>query len=89
MDVYCAGAQVITILDPSTLNLSPLKDREGVFFVSSHEELASVLNNIKSIAKMEDQSGCFFYLDSELPRWKKLLVDNNVAEKHDRLKDVK
>jgi len=69
VDAYCAGLSVISILDPSTLNLSPLRDVDGVQFVSNSEELLLALQNTSK----QEQPIHYFYLDSDLPRWKKLL----------------
>ena len=73
VDAYCAGIPVISILDPNTLNLSPLRGREGVVFVTTPKELADAVMLIKG-----RPSGCahnqdFFNLDSKLPRWLNLL----------------
>ena len=77
VDSYCAGANVVTILDPSTFNLSPLKDFEGVSFVSTPEELATVLNRVYQRKNVEGQGDNYFFLDSDLPRWNELLISSN------------
>ena len=77
VDAYCSGKLVITFLDSSSLNLSPLNGSEGVNFVSTAKELASVLNNIGRIKVNDKQGENFFYLNSKLPKWKSLLVDDN------------
>ena len=45
VDAYCTGKKIISMLDPHTLNLSPLLDKKDVLFVSSPEQLADNLNN--------------------------------------------
>ena len=74
VDVYCYGMQVITALDASSLNLSPLRNYKGVFFVSSPSELSDALHSVKLGNNKSYDRREFFTLDSELDRWKKLLL---------------
>ncbi len=76
VDAYCAGKHVVTALDPVKLNLSPLKGREGVSFVSSPQELAAVVSGIGQMKDIERQGKDYFYLDPELKRWRKLMLGN-------------
>jgi len=76
VDAYCAGKIVITALDPKGLNLSPLKGVKGVLFVSSSKELASAVNNIGEIKRIDGPGKDYFYLDPSLPRWKQLLINS-------------
>ncbi len=83
VDAYCAGKLVVTVLDPNALNLSPLRGVvDGVSFVRTSNELAEILNNIDTIKdstskRRED----YFYLDNQLPKWKKLLINNENVSK--------
>jgi len=77
VDAYCAGRMVVTVLDPSGFNLSPLRGNEGVIFVSSPEELAMVINKMDEMIVAKGKGKDYFYLDTELPRWKKLLIGSN------------
>jgi surface carbohydrate biosynthesis protein (TIGR04326 family) len=78
VDAYCTGKPVVTILNPSALNLSPLKGCEGVTFVTSSEELVQAINRVASPShgKIDSQVKDFFYIDRKLPRWSKLLSLN-------------
>jgi surface carbohydrate biosynthesis protein (TIGR04326 family) len=71
VDAYCAGRPVITILDGKSLNLSPLRGSSSVQFVSSAKELAIAINGAE-VDELEQKEDCF-YLDVELPRWKRWL----------------
>ncbi len=75
VDAYLSGLPVVVMLDDSELNLSPLRGRSGVCFVSSPEELAAALqaqnNNVYNRSDLNN----FFFLDPELPRWSQLLID--------------
>ncbi|MBU6176780.1 MAG: hypothetical protein KGO80_03360 [Bacteroidetes bacterium] len=73
LDAYCAGIRVVSMLDPNTLNLSPLRGCEGVVFVSTPKELADALSASASISNMKDKVNMFFTLDIDLLRWRKLL----------------
>ena len=81
VDAYCMGKKVVTILNPTSLNLSPLKDVKGVLFVSTPDELAKVLNNTDKAKDNNEQGREYFYLDNTLPKWRKLLFDGIVLKK--------
>jgi surface carbohydrate biosynthesis protein (TIGR04326 family) len=75
VDAYCVGVPVVSVLDPNTLNLSPLRGCEGVLFASTPEELASTLIYATSALSTVREHKNFFTLDSRLPRWRKLLLE--------------
>ena len=75
VDAYCSGLSVISALDPSVLNLSPLIGVDDVQFVSDSEGLVAALNTVNYLTEPQQ----YFYLDRALPRWNCLLefdVDN-------------
>jgi surface carbohydrate biosynthesis protein (TIGR04326 family) len=74
IDAYCAGLPIITFLDGSTLNVSPLRGYEGVYFVQNSEDLSSAINIIKVTDSVEKVN--YFHLDPSLPRWSKWLTDD-------------
>jgi len=73
VDAYCLGLPVLTILDPSELNMSPLRNYPNVTFVCSHQELSDVINNFRfdNVAKFKDIN--YFFYDSQLNRWNNIL----------------
>ena len=73
VDAYCAGKHIVTILNPGALNLSPLKGYEGVTFVINSEELVQAINSVTLQKQTDNQGKDFFYIDKNLPRWKKML----------------
>jgi surface carbohydrate biosynthesis protein (TIGR04326 family) len=73
VDAYLAGLPVVVMLDGTELNLSPLRARPGVRFVSTPEELAASLQMNCDVSAGERDRTEFFFLDPELPRWKRLL----------------
>jgi surface carbohydrate biosynthesis protein (TIGR04326 family) len=75
VDAYCAGVPVISELNPESLNLSPLRDRKGVLFVSNSKELATAIQSIIECTSYDSDCRDFFYIDSDLPRWKELLIE--------------
>ena len=77
IDCYCAGTPVVTVLNPESLNLSPLRGNQDVIFVSSAEELSRVLNNSDKIKISDKQDKDYFYSNPMLPRWKELLLSVN------------
>jgi len=68
VDAYCVGVPVISVLDLNKLNLSPLRDCAGAVFISTSKELALALVSSGVVGR-----NSFFSLDSNLPRWRKLL----------------
>jgi surface carbohydrate biosynthesis protein (TIGR04326 family) len=79
LDAYMAGLTVVIILDRGTLNLSPLRGHVGAIFVSTPEELAVALRTNANPSDTQGDQSEFFYLDSELPRWKQLLRIDSLA----------
>ena len=73
VDAYCFGLPVVSVLDPTALNLSPLRNCPGVTFATTPEELTRALlhSNRRSISA--ESRDTFFTLDLNLPRWKKLV----------------
>jgi surface carbohydrate biosynthesis protein (TIGR04326 family) len=79
VDAYCAGLPVVSLLEGGNLNLSPLRNCDGVTFVSNPEDLANLVNHdhIEDSGKVQGED--YFYFDLKLPRWRKLLLDNTNA----------
>jgi surface carbohydrate biosynthesis protein (TIGR04326 family) len=73
VDAYCAGVPVISLLDPNTLNLSPLRGFKDVVFASEAKELAVALNSATKAVDESFYKKAFFLIDLQLPRWRKLL----------------
>ncbi len=77
VDAYLVGLPVVVLLDQDELNFSPLRGRPGVCFVSTPDELKagllSVTNHVLTPRSQEE----FFFLDTQYPRWKKLLEMSN------------
>jgi surface carbohydrate biosynthesis protein (TIGR04326 family) len=76
VDAYCAGVPIVTVLDPNTLNLSPLRGYSGVLYVSTPEDLTTALVSAATAPRTIDENHKFFTLDPELPRWRKLILDS-------------
>jgi surface carbohydrate biosynthesis protein (TIGR04326 family) len=78
LDAHLAGLPVVVFLDDSGLNCSPLRSAAGVRFVSSPAELANALQ----IAYCEDDApggDDFFWLDPQMPKWRRLLSSAGVT----------
>jgi surface carbohydrate biosynthesis protein (TIGR04326 family) len=73
VDAYLAGLRVVVMLNETELNFSPLRGQSDVCFVSTSEELAEALQMARKITVRPDNND-FFFLDPELPRWRKLLA---------------
>jgi surface carbohydrate biosynthesis protein (TIGR04326 family) len=72
VDIYLAKKKVLIMHSCSTFNMSPLRGYEGVEFVKTAQELAACLSEFTNDPTMFINKN-FFYLDNELPKWKKLL----------------
>ena len=75
VDAYSAGLTVVSVLDPNTLNLSPLRGIAGVRFVSSAEMLSDALLEAYSQSGDVYERVDYFNVDSSLPRWQALLTE--------------
>lgn len=73
LDAYCANVPVISILNPRTLNMSPLLGFDGIEFVSGAGELVVAINKIKNKKYNKIFPEDIFWLDESLPLWKNLL----------------
>jgi len=76
VDAYCAGVPIVSVLDPNTLNLSPLRGCAGALFASTPEELVAALILALSAPRTPHNQQGFFTIDSQLPRWRNLLLDS-------------
>lgn len=81
VDAYSAGLKVISILDPNTLNLSPLRGIAGVRFVSSSEELQKALLDEQSHEDKSAERVSYFNTDLSLLRWLTLIIDGTHTSK--------
>lgn len=75
IDAYCAAVPVIVALDPAALNLSPLRGRSDVSFVSTAGELAGALRSAADLPPILSERPMPFHLDPSLPRWRKMLLE--------------
>jgi len=76
VDAYLAGKHVLSMLDPDTFNMSPLRGSPGVEFVVTPQELADAVSGRDSwgVSRSSEKQELFFYTDAELPRWNRLLA---------------
>jgi surface carbohydrate biosynthesis protein (TIGR04326 family) len=75
VDAYVAGLPVIIGLDGDDLNLSPLRGKADVRFVSTCAGLAAALQDLSpQDSQSSRERSDFFFLDPGLPRWKRLLA---------------
>jgi surface carbohydrate biosynthesis protein (TIGR04326 family) len=80
VDGIIAGKRIITMLNPNTLNFSPLRGVLGNVFVCSPAELRKRLLLISR--KKSFQKNNYFYRDGSLKKWKFLLMkDQFVAQR--------
>jgi surface carbohydrate biosynthesis protein (TIGR04326 family) len=72
VDAFVTGLPVVIALNGDSLNLSPLRGRPTVSFVSSAQELADSLQTIAHRGSRDERAD-FFFMDYDLPRWRRLL----------------
>lgn len=72
IDVYCSGVPVVSVLDGTSLNMSPLLGVNDVVFVSTANELSNALESGFDVLVEKENS--LFCIDPNLPKWKKLLA---------------
>ncbi|QWD64377.1 TIGR04326 family surface carbohydrate biosynthesis protein [Polynucleobacter sp. MWH-UH2A] len=75
VEAYLFGIPVISAINPSGFNLSPLRGYSNVVFISDEVELSqailsknNIINSEKHIAEVN-----YFNLESDLPRWRSIL----------------
>ena len=74
VDAYCAGVPIVAVLDPATLNLSPLRGCAGTLFASTSEELAGALISAANGQSIATNQPVYFTIDTQLPNWRRLLL---------------
>jgi surface carbohydrate biosynthesis protein (TIGR04326 family) len=75
VDAYYYGLPVATLMDPRTLNSSPLRDIQGVSYFSTVSELIEIIN--KSLINKAQNHAPYFNLNNDLVRWEKLVLTYN------------
>ncbi len=74
VDAYLAGLPVVIGLEPAELNFSPLRSQVGAAFISNAQELAAAISGTETVSRSDAIAReDFFFLDADLPRWKRLL----------------
>lgn len=74
VDAYCAGVQIISVLDPNAMNLSPLRGSVGSLFIRTAVELTRALIYCSNNSAESSNRPKFFTTDEQLPNWRKLLL---------------
>lgn len=75
VDAYLFGNKVISVYNGKTVDFSPFYDISGIDFITNEKELALILNNMKNNTVGNANKNIFFYLDSKLPKWKKMIKE--------------
>ena len=88
VDAYLYGLPVAVLLDDSDLNLSPLRGRSDVRFVSTAGELAEAFAAARQTGLAKHNPESFFCLDPALPRWQYLLNHDMSTAACDRASSV-
>ena len=71
LEAYCANKMVISILDPLTLNLTPLRGVEDAMFAKNCNDLAKILTATPKVKSGDHQQ--LFFIDANLSRWNRAL----------------
>ena len=71
LEAYCANKNVISILDPTIMNYSPLRNLSDAVFVSNSSELSLELS--KSHQRNTNRIDSLLHLNSDLKLWTVLL----------------
>ena len=73
LEFYALGIETICLLDQRNLNMSPLRNKKDVKFVSSFYEFRTILENYKP-NKLEKSLKDVFYLNNNLSLWQSLII---------------
>lgn len=71
VDAYCAGIPVIQVLDGNAFNMSALRGLKCSVFVGNPQELIAALRAARTQGCTQSRS--YFFVDRQLPRWRRLL----------------
>ena len=83
LDAFCAGIPVINYLDPYNFNLSSLRGIPEAKFTNSADEIVEAVKQVETGQWQSGKPEDFFWMDPELPRWKKLLKLDLCEEKYE------
>jgi surface carbohydrate biosynthesis protein (TIGR04326 family) len=75
VDAYLGGNKVISVYNGKTVDFSPFYNISGIDFISNEKELAFILNNMNNSTGGNVNKNIFFYLDNNLPKWKKMIKE--------------
>jgi surface carbohydrate biosynthesis protein (TIGR04326 family) len=73
VDAACVGKKIISLLDSTNVNASPLRNSPNIAFVTSERQLADALQNFQALPIVNFDITKMFTIDPSLPRWKALL----------------
>lgn len=73
LEAYSYGLPVISLLDPTSLQLSPLRNLKNVYFVKNSQELARVIEMIQNKTKRKQLKKPYFFINKNLIKWVKIL----------------
>lgn len=74
LEAHVIGLYVIIHLCGGALNLSPLRNSDRVSFVGTAKELSEALTGYLGVNENAQDQDRTFYLDEEMPRWRKLFA---------------
>lgn len=74
VDAYCAGVPIVSVLNPSTLNLSPLRGCGGASFASTPKALATALTSSANNAQARVNQPAYFTVHAQIPNWQMLVL---------------
>ena len=74
LDAYYCGLPVIIFLEGKGVNMSPLRGVVGIVYATDEESLLEGVRNALGYHRVRCQSQLqYFWLDRDLPRWRRLL----------------
>ena len=88
IDAYYSGKIVLTVLDPSSLNFSPLRGVDGILFIETAKQLATVLDKLDELPNKSLKDKDYFYLDPSLPRWEFFLLKPDKIKNNSKMGNV-
>jgi surface carbohydrate biosynthesis protein (TIGR04326 family) len=71
LEAYCANKLVVSILEPSTLNFTPLRGVEDAMFAKNNIDLAKIFTATPRVMSSDPRQ--LFFTDANLPRWRQAL----------------
>ena len=76
VEAYLLGVPIISYVEKNSINLSPLKDKKDVIFLSDINQISKTFKILKRKKNINFKNKNFIFLDNNLKKWDKILKES-------------